>query len=252
MLSNNPIIESLPVPRRRKGSLLRSLSLLLIAILAMLTARWLFFEPYVIPSGSMIPNLLIHDHILVNKMAFGVRVPFEKTWLIGPFLPHRGEIVVFRAVENEKMFMVKRVIGLPGDRIRYTKDGELFINDESTLREREQKPDSHWTEDELGDLVEALEFRHDEIGNHKFTSLLRYQMPRSEYTTTVPAGRIFFMGDNRDSSRDSRSWGTAPVENLLGEALFVWLSCTDMLPDAPFVCDPNKLRWWRFLKDVNP
>src|ERR1700733_4635559 len=84
------------------------------AVLAILAFRWALFEPYVIPSGSMIPTLLIHDHILVNKAAYGLRLPFSDSWLFRDSDPKRGDIVVFRSVDDAGYFMIKRVVGLPG------------------------------------------------------------------------------------------------------------------------------------------
>lgn len=99
------------------------------AILAILAFRWLLFEPFVIPSGSMIPTLLVHDHILVSKSAYGVRIPFTKTWIADFGGPKRGEIVVFKSVEGS-YFMIKRVIGLPGDKIEMQEDGRVKVNGE--------------------------------------------------------------------------------------------------------------------------
>src|ERR1700733_10665233 len=97
------------------------------AILAILAFRWLLFEPFVIPSGSMIPTLLIHDHILVSKSAFGVRLPFTKWWVLDFGNPKRGDIVVFKSVEGN-YFMIKRVIGVPGDKIEMQEDGMVKVN----------------------------------------------------------------------------------------------------------------------------
>ena len=98
-------------------------------ILLFLGVRWLIAEPFVIPSGSMIPTLHIHDHILVNKLAYGVHVPFSKSWLTHWSNPKRGDIVVFRYPENPDVFLVKRAIGLPGDRVAL-QSGALRINDQ--------------------------------------------------------------------------------------------------------------------------
>ena len=88
--------------------------------------RWLVFEPYIIPSGSMMPTLLINDHILVDKWAYGLRIPFGKTWVVGPKLPERGEVAVFRSVERESVFFVKRIVGLPGDHIKFSEKGRSY------------------------------------------------------------------------------------------------------------------------------
>src|SRR5687768_52182 len=102
---------------KKKAKFGEGLGSFTLAVLAILAFRWLLFEPYVIPSGSMIPTLLVHDHILVNKLAYGVRVPFTSKWLIKTADPKRGDIVVFRAVDDQGYFMIKRVVGVPGDTI---------------------------------------------------------------------------------------------------------------------------------------
>ena len=106
---------------------------ILIAILAAFTLRWLLIEAYVIPSGSMLPSLLIHDHIFVNKIAYGVRVPWSKTWLLHLSKPQRNDVVVFRFPNPgrnpryEGQFFIKRIIGLPGDEVLY-KESYIYIN----------------------------------------------------------------------------------------------------------------------------
>ena len=102
----------------------------LLPFLIILGFRWALFEPYVIPSGSMIPNLLIHDYILVNKFAYGFRLPFTYNYLFSWSHPKRGEVIVFRNVGAEDYFLVKRVVGLPGDTISYSSNGELVINNQ--------------------------------------------------------------------------------------------------------------------------
>ena len=126
-----------------------------IAILLALIVRWAFFEAYVIPSGSMLPTLLHHDHIFVNKMLYGLRVPFSENWLVRWGEPNRGDVVVFKYPQDKKLFYIKRVIGVPGDRVFY-ENGNLYINEEladkavpTTL-----KSDFDWIRDEdfPGDL----------------------------------------------------------------------------------------------------
>ncbi|MDZ4083843.1 MAG: signal peptidase I [Bdellovibrionales bacterium] len=99
------------------------------AILLALVIRWGLIEAYVIPSASMLPSLLIHDHIFVNKAVYGIRVPFTEKWLWQFKIPARGEVIVFKYPEDKETFFIKRVIGLPGDRILY-ENGRLFINDQ--------------------------------------------------------------------------------------------------------------------------
>jgi signal peptidase I len=240
--------------KARFGEGLGSFSL---AVLAILAFRWLLFEPYVIPSGSMIPTLLVHDNILVNKFAYGVRVPFTSKWLFKNSDPQRGDIVVFRAVDDQGYFMIKRVVGVPGDKIEVDSEGFLKVNGEKletkilpvTDDPASQKPYYAVTEKDLGDGASygEYDFFEETIGSVVHRGLLTKASPRFfDHPFTVPEGHYFCMGDNRDNSKDSRYWGALPRENLLGRAMFVWLSCDETLPYLPFLCNPMKLRWGRF------
>lgn len=225
------------------------------AILAILAFRWLLFEPFVIPSGSMIPTLLIHDHILVNKLAYGIRWPFTKSWIVEFDGPKRGDIVVFKAVD-ESYFMIKRVIGLPGDQIKVEDDGRLLINgnevERKVLNIRENEPESqkpYYVVDskDLEGSFEFLNFYEEQMGDHTHRLMHIPGSPRVwPEPFYIPEGHYFVMGDNRDNSKDSRFWGPLPKENLMGRAMFVWLSCQDTLPILTVICNPLELRWKRF------
>src|ERR1700722_7968836 len=124
----------------KRGSLFSGIGSLLVAVIVALAIRWLFFEAYVIPSGSMLPSLLIQDHIFVNKLIYGLRVPFSKQWMVHFRLPVKGEVIVFRFPEDESTFFIKRVIGVPGDKISW--DGnQLTINGEKVPTEPNPKKD---------------------------------------------------------------------------------------------------------------
>jgi signal peptidase I len=230
------------------------------AILAILAFRWLLFEPFVIPSGSMIPTLLIHDHILVSKSAYGIRIPFTKIWLANFGDPKRGDIVVFKSVEGS-YFMIKRVIGLPGDTIEMGEDGTPKVNGQPfpmkplpvTSDPASQAPYYAVNEGDLNGPISAFDFNEVKTGEHTHRMLLMKDAMRVGYHYAavsspfkVPEGQMFAMGDNRDNSRDSRYWGPLPKENLMGKALFIWLSCEETLPYVPFICNPLTLRWNRF------
>src|ERR1035437_1532607 len=116
--------------KKGKAKFGEGLGSFLFAVAAILAFRWALFEPYVIPSGSMIPTLLIHDHILVNKFAYGLRIPFSKSWLFRGSEPQRGDIVVFRSVEDSGYFMIKRVVGVAGDKIEVDPEGYVKLNGE--------------------------------------------------------------------------------------------------------------------------
>lgn len=239
----------------KKAKFGEGLGSFLLAVAAILAFRWLLFEPYVIPSGSMIPTLLIHDHILISKSSFGVRFPFTKTWLWERDQPKRGDIVVFRGVESD-MFMIKRVVGLPGDKIEMSLDGFLTINGEKVpvtpLENVSEDPQSQTPyyrvtpEDLGGDYSDFYFFEEDLSGRKHRMILTRQGQGRYMEPFTVPENHFFCMGDNRDNSADSRRWGALPKEHLVGKALFVWLSCEETLPFLPFLCNPAKLRWGRF------
>ena len=236
---------------------------LALAILAALTIRWGLFESYVIPSGSMLPSLLIHDHIFVNKLAYGLRVPFSENWLAKFKEPERGEIIVFKHPKEMGTFLIKRVVGVPGDRI-YFENGTLYIND--IAQEKIPDPnnkvylalkDYDFKQDKAGydsmkfydHYIEKLQV----VGGFKEHSILLRQggVDDRRGPFTVPDGFLFMMGDNRHNSNDSRYWGFMPKENILGRASLIWLSCDDMLPGLSFICNPLTIRWSRLFNSVN-
>lgn len=220
-------------------------------IAGILLVRWLLFEPFVIPSGSMIPTLLIHDHILVNKLAFGVHLPFSEAWLAQWSRPAKGQIVVFKFPQNKEVFYIKRVVAIAGESVE-VKAGEVYVNSIKIEQEpvAEKVYSGQKDEDEFDYFSEIGEFSESRSGH-----FVRYrQAAKSDSTfakVVVPEGHFFVMGDNRDQSSDSRSWGMVPIAYAVGRPLFIWLSCDRTLPTAPFVCDPSTLRWKRFFKGMS-
>lgn len=229
-------------------------------IVLLLSLRWLLIEPYVIPSGSMIPTLLIHDHILVNKLAYGIHVPFSRLWVAQWSSPKRFDIVVFRYPQTPDLFYVKRVVGVSGDRIAI-REGKFWINGEEVpieeIREtvdaaglQGEKLNAEDDEAQNGGLDVGFgePFRYFKEGDH----VVRYQSVERANSEEfiVPEGHFFVVGDNRDQSHDSRFWGSVPEDHLLGRAAMVWLSCEETLPTASFLCDPKTLRWERIFRSM--
>lgn len=238
-----------------------------LAVLAALTIRWLLLEAYVIPSGSMLPSLLINDHIFVNKITYGVRAPFSEKWLVKFREPERGEIVVFKYPVDPNTFFIKRVVGLPGDKIKFD-NGSLYLNGE--IQEK-IVPQSTWDFDWLRDADfnsrDGL-YRDSKSNYVHFTEILKPSgshkvdhsilMPKTQVMGfagdgewIVPEDHIFMMGDNRYNSHDSRFWGFMPKKNILGRASFVWLSCEEMIPFIPVICNPLTIRFSRFFHNVS-
>lgn len=232
--------------------LVKSLSKLGFAVMLFMSFRWALLEPFVIPSGSMIPALLVNDHIVVKKWSYGLRYPFTKKWIYGPKVPNREDIVVFKNVKKEGVFMVKRVIGLPGDEINYFANGQMKINQKfykfkSLSIEEFNKISPDIDEYDLRYPYDRIEFNAE--GEPRYITILnKFERYRDPVDVVVPEGHIFVMGDNRDRSADSRSWGFVPLKNLMGQASRVWLSCDERISGS--VCDPSKLRWSRFFKKV--
>ena len=195
--------------------------------LIVLLLRAFLVEPFRIPSGSMMPTLLVGDFILVNKFTYGIRVPVTKTKLIELNEPERGDIVVFRWPVNPRLDYIKRVVGLPGDRIRYQKK-TLFINDQPMPIDAvgPYQPEGSGMRalgsiegrEKLGDV------EHQVLVSpvaSDFSSGCRFLEYRE---VTVPEGHYLMVGDNRDDSNDGRCWGFVPEQNLVGKAFFIWMS----------------------------
>lgn len=224
----------------KQGTWLKACSLFFLPLFFLFSFRWLFFEPFVIPSESMFPNLMIHDHILVRKWSYGIKAPLGDGWIYNFSSPQRGDIIVFRYPENRDIFFIKRLVGLPGDQV--TIQGmSLKLN--GVLLDLEPTP-------HLGEFVEVIS------NDKKYIVRYESELEQSEesdlklQTFTVPPNQYFVLGDNRNNSRDSRFWGFVPHELLVGQAEYIWLSCEETLVSLPFVCDPKTFRYERLFKKI--
>ncbi len=207
-------------------------------ILAVFFLRSFLVEPFKIPSGSMIPTLLVGDFILVNKYTYGIRLPVLNKKIVEIGTPQRGDVMVFRYPENPSLDYIKRVVGLPGDKISYM-NKRLSINGaEVPLQKRDEYLDKErlFYTPRYAEKLGAVEHHIlIEDNDAPFVPPMR-QFPfrdQCHYNTSgvvcvVPPGHYFMMGDNRDNSQDSRYWGFVPDENIVGRAFFVWFNFSDL------------------------
>jgi signal peptidase I len=203
-------------------------------ILAVFVLRSFLFEPFKIPSGSMIPTLLVGDLILVNKFAYGLRLPVLNTRLTQGSPPKRGDVMVFRYPPKPSLDYIKRVIGVPGDEVAYL-NKRLTLNGKPVDTKRLQDffdPDAmryfKQFEENLGEKTHRL-LNDDErpafvpgVEDFPFRQNCRYSV--EGVVCKVPEGHYFMMGDNRDNSLDSRYWGFVPDRNIVGKAFLIWMN----------------------------
>ena len=196
--------------------------------------RSFLWEPFRIPSGSMEPNLYDGDFILTSKYSYGIKLPVLRTTLIPTGSVQRGDVIVFRYPKNPSLHYIKRVIGLPGDHIRYERD-HVWINDEA--QPLEPTGETREINREYGERsyrIPAAIYEETLTGYGKHRAQLYPENPNTrpgmvEGSLTVPAGHYFVMGDNRDDSEDSRAWGFVPEKNLVGKATFIWMNSNCIL-----------------------
>ncbi|WP_457673652.1 signal peptidase I [Thiolapillus sp.] len=195
--------------------------------LFVLLLRAFVVEPFRIPSGSMMPTLLVGDFILVNKFAYGLRMPVTKDKIVEIGEPRRGDVVVFRYPRNPRLDYIKRMIGLPGDRVAYH-NKTLYVNGKAMP----QKPVGIYEAVGSGKRMQGVLELQEDLDGVKHSILVNPRLPDfgpscnelAAGEVTVPEGYYFVMGDNRDNSNDSRCWGFVPEENLVGKAFMIWLS----------------------------
>ena len=182
-------------------------------LLVVLLLRSFLLEPFKIPSASMVPTLQVHDFILVNKFAYGLRLPVLGTKIFPVGVPERGDVMVFFP-PNDKRYFIKRVIGLPGDQI-HLQSNVLYINGVKMEQRYLHADDSSMPSQMV--MQEDLQ-PHEHLMQH-----LSVPTQQSNYDVVVPEGHYFMMGDNRDNSSDSRFWGMVPERNVVGQAVYVWM-----------------------------
>jgi signal peptidase I len=194
-------------------------------IVIVLLIRSFLFEPFRIPSDSMMPTLLDGDFIFVNKFTYGLRLPVLNTEIVPMGEPQRGDVVVFRLPSEPSINYIKRLVGLPGDQV-VVRDRRLYINGELQPVQLDGMSEPYGS-------TPAARIGVEQLGSVTHRTLYIEERPSTDFNGVVPEGHFFFMGDNRDNSRDSRfpEVGFVPVDNVVGKAVRIWLNWN--LPNAP-------------------
>lgn len=192
---DEPNITKDAISPKKKGLVRELTEGLLTAFVIAAVLKLFIVQAFRIPSGSMIPTLLVGDQILVSKLAYGVKNPFHDRYLFRTGHPHRGDVIVFKYPKDETKDFIKRVVGIPGDTIRIVKK-QLYVNGQLQKEPYIQTLDPSVTD----------------------------QVPRDNFETVVPPHSYFVMGDNRDDSYDSRFWGFVKSRKIVGRAVLIYWS----------------------------
>ena len=244
--------------KSKSGGLLENVKTIVYAGLIAVGIRTVAFEPFNIPSGSMIPTLLVGDYLFVSKFSYGYSrysLPFAPNLFNGRIfgrLPDRGDVAVFKFPRDNKTDYIKRIIGLPGDRIQ-VRAGQLYINGVVCPRQ----PGGEFLAEDDGRSTLAKLYR-ETLPNGRVHELLKMTDEGDANNTPeykVPEGHVFAMGDNRDNSVDSRFMtgygvGFVPVENLVGRAEFIFFSIDARAPWWEIWEWPFEIRWSRLLRGI--
>ncbi len=208
----------------RKSALRDWTESLLVALLIALFLRTFVLEAFKIPSGSMIPTLLVGDHIFVNKFIYGIRLPIINKRIVEWGQPKRGEVIVFVYPHDPSKDYIKRVVGLPGDRIRVSGE-DVFVNGEKVELGKEAL--YTYNDEVSGDKRDCV-LRPAKLGEAEFDLIYNPRRNHQGGEYIVEEGHLFVMGDNRDNSADSRVWGQVPLDNVKGRAIVVWWSSSSL------------------------
>jgi signal peptidase I len=240
---------------KKSGGLGETVSVIVQALLLALVIRTLFFQPFSIPSGSMRPTLLEGDYLFVTKWAYGYSrhsLPFSPPILSGRIWgsePERGDVVVFKFPPKPSIDYIKRVIGLPGDKIQ-VKDGQLFINGQGIPREKIGQIDNPDITEQQGPVDVYRETLPNGV-SYETLDLNPNTIGDNTREFAVPEGHYFMMGDNRDNSSDSRfEVGFVPDENLVGRANYIFFSISGGYSPLEIWRWPTEVRLSRFLNAV--
>jgi signal peptidase I len=244
-------------PRHQSNAWMENIKTIVYAGLIAIGVRTVAFEPFNIPSGSMIPTLLVGDYLFVAKYSYGYSsysLPFAPAFFSGRLfgsLPKRGDVAVFKYPRDTSIDYIKRIVGLPGDRIQ-VRQGVLYINGEICTRQ----PEGEYQADD-GGIRMMRKLYQETLPNGVKHDILK-ESDDGQYNNTqeyvVPPGHVFAMGDNRDNSQDSRfmnAVGFVPVENLVGRAEILFFSIDAQYPWWEIWEWPFEIRWSRLLKPVH-
>lgn len=271
-------------PSEQKESLGASIRQIILWIVLIVAVRSLLVEPFNIPSASMVPTLQVGDFVAVSKMSYGYSrysFPMSPSFISGRYfasMPHRGDVAVFRYTQNTSIDYIKRIVGLPGDRIRM-EEGRLFINGQAVPR---QDKGPYSVQDERGYVLSGTRYREmipredGRVVAHDILKMRDHDFANNTPEYIVPQGCLFAMGDDRDDSSDSRfqggretgacaappgnaylsdssghDLGFVPVGNLVGKAKVVLFSVEMRHPAWQFWYWPVEIRWGRFLHGID-
>lgn len=231
--------------RRAAKSRARRIGETIAGVLAALTVRWALLDAYMVPSGSMLPSLLIGDRMFVAKAAYGWRVPFTTTWLARWAAPQRGDVVVLHDPAEPARMLVKRVVGVAGDRVRWD-SSRLHVNDRP-LPHRPHPDGAALLASVPDDLDDDTNYTvvEETLDDRRHPIMVEPGNTDGFGETVVPPGMLLVLGDMRARSRDGRTFGPVAVDAVIGRAAVVWLSCAAPLFGEGWLCDPRTIRWDR-------